>query len=102
MTDASQVEVIDGFARVDQQRLSRTGFAEVVFGAGKTAEQVQRAPFKPVCFDLQVEAAQISQVSRIMQSIAARNSMAMATLIDKEKAIALQERSVVATGNMHS
>ena len=101
MTDASQVEVIDGFARVDQQRLSRTGFAEVVFGAGKTAEQVQRAPFKP--FVLTCRSKQLSsQVSRIMQSIAARNSMAMATLIDKEKAIALQERSAVATGNKHS
>ena len=33
--------MIGEFARVDQQRLARTGFAEVVFGAGKTAEQVR-------------------------------------------------------------
>ncbi|MCM3714506.1 nickel pincer cofactor biosynthesis protein LarB [Halalkalibacter oceani] len=34
-------EDIDGFAKIDVQRVKRKGFPEVIYGEGKTAEQIQ-------------------------------------------------------------
>ena len=41
MSDTTGEDVVDlGFARLDTGRLARTGDPEVVYGAGKTVEQV--------------------------------------------------------------
>ena len=43
-----QIESVGSFAFLDQQRAARTGFAEVVFGQGKTADQAPPSPAIPV------------------------------------------------------
>jgi pyridinium-3,5-biscarboxylic acid mononucleotide synthase len=53
-----------GFAKIDHHRKKRQGFPEVVFGEGKTAEQI----------------------ITIVQSLRARNSQVLVTRISKEKA----------------
>lgn len=60
-------EKLSAFATVDHDRLRRTGFAEVVYGAGKSAEQI----------------------AAIAESLAARGQLAMATRVDAEKGAAL-------------
>lgn len=50
------------FAQVDSWRAQRTGFPEVVFGAGKSAEQI----------------------AAIMQQLAKNDQVAMATRIEPE------------------
>lgn len=54
-------QVLD-FAQVDSWRAQRTGFPEVVFGAGKSAEQI----------------------AAIMQQLAKNDQVAMATRIEPE------------------
>lgn len=57
-----------GFAKIDHHRRKRQGFPEVVFGEGKTSEQI----------------------ITIVQSLRARNSQVLVTRISKEKAEKVQ------------
>jgi pyridinium-3,5-biscarboxylic acid mononucleotide synthase len=57
-----------GFAKVDHHRKKRQGFPEVVYGEGKTAEQI----------------------ITIIQALRARNNQVMVTRISKEKAETVQ------------
>ncbi|MEW9050813.1 MAG: nickel pincer cofactor biosynthesis protein LarB [Neobacillus sp.] len=57
-----------GFAKVDHHRKKRQGFPEVVFGEGKTADQI----------------------IAIIQSLRARNNQVMVTRISNEKAAVVQ------------
>lgn len=59
-----------GFAKVDHHREQRTGFPEVIYGEGKTAEQIVR----------------------IMEAIKAKDNNVLITRIDKEKAEAILEK----------
>ena len=59
-----------GFARVDTQRTLRTGIPEVIYGAGKTAEQV----------------------AAIAERLAASGSPVLATRVTPEMAVAVQTR----------
>lgn len=59
-----------GFAVVDHDRAARTGAPEVVYGAGKTPEQI----------------------AALLERIASRGQAALATRVDAEKAAAIQER----------
>ncbi len=63
-------EVIDEFAKVDHQRQLRTGFPEVIWGPGKTPEQI----------------------AQIMEVMAAKNPVVMATRIEPTVAELLTER----------
>lgn len=56
-------DALGAFATVDHDRLRRTGVAEVIYGAGKSA----------------------AQIVAIAESLAARGQMAMATRVDEEK-----------------
>jgi pyridinium-3,5-biscarboxylic acid mononucleotide synthase len=58
-----------GFAKVDHHRKKRQGFPEVVYGEGKTAEQI----------------------ITIIQALRARNNQVMVTRISKEKAETVQQ-----------
>jgi len=58
-----------GFAKVDHHRKKRQGFAEVIYGEGKTAEQI------------------IS----IVQALRARNNEILITRVSKEKAESIQQ-----------
>ncbi|MEH7335729.1 nickel pincer cofactor biosynthesis protein LarB [Neobacillus drentensis] len=58
-----------GFAKVDHHRKKRQGFPEVVFGEGKTAEQIVT----------------------IIQALRARNNQVLVTRISKEKAETVQK-----------
>ncbi len=62
-------EPIQDFAKIDHHRQLRTGFPEVVWGPGKTAEQIVH----------------------IMEALRRKNSVVMATRIEPEIAIQLQE-----------
>lgn len=53
---------VDGFARIDNSRTERTGFPEVVWGPGKTAEQI----------------------AHIMKAMAERQAVVMATRITSD------------------
>ena len=61
-------ETVDDFARVDNHRALRTGLPEVIYGAGKTADQV----------------------AQLLQILAARNDYAVATRVTPEQAAAVQ------------
>ena len=63
-------EAIDNFAKIDHQRQLRTGFPEVIWGPGKTPDQIER----------------------IMTAMAAKSSVVMATRIEPEVAEILAER----------
>ncbi len=63
-------EAIDDFAKVDHQRQLRTGFPEVVWGPGKTPEQIEQ----------------------IIQALAAHNPVVMVTRVEPEVAEILEER----------
>jgi NCAIR mutase (PurE)-related protein len=41
-TAGSGYEVVEDFARIDHNRRTRTGFPEVIYGAGKTPYQIAR------------------------------------------------------------
>ncbi|MGI8955686.1 MAG: nickel pincer cofactor biosynthesis protein LarB [Chthoniobacterales bacterium] len=70
--DAAFVDL--GFARVDIDRRRRTGFPEVIFGQGKTSEEV----------------------TRIAQVILEREPVLLATRVTKEQFEAVQEKFPVA------
>lgn len=61
-------ETVDDFARVDHHRALRTGLPEVIYGAGKTADQV----------------------AQLLQILATRNDYAVATRVTPEQAMAVQ------------
>lgn len=61
-------EAVDDYARVDNHRALRTGLPEVIYGAGKTADQVVR----------------------LLQVLAARNGYAVATRVTSEQAASVQ------------
>lgn len=61
-------ETVDDFARVDNHRALRTGLPEVIYGAGKTADQV----------------------AQLLQILATRNDYAVATRVTPEQAMAVQ------------
>ena len=63
-------EAIDDFAKVDHQRQLRTGFPEVVWGPGKTPEQIEQ----------------------IIQALAVHNPVVMVTRVEPEVAEILEER----------
>ncbi|MDV2999549.1 MAG: Pyridinium-3,5-biscarboxylic acid mononucleotide synthase [Chroococcopsis gigantea SAG 12.99] len=62
-------EPIEDFAKIDHHRQLRTGFPEVVWGPGKTPEQI----------------------IHIMEALGQKNSVVMATRIEPDVAIQLQE-----------
>lgn len=68
-------ETVDDFARIDNHRALRTGLPEVIFGAGKTADQV----------------------TQLLQILAARNGYAVATRVTPEQAMAVQAALPAAT-----
>lgn len=61
-------ETVDDYARIDNHRALRTGLPEVIYGAGKTADQV----------------------AQLLQVLAARNGYALATRVTPEQAAAVQ------------
>lgn len=61
-------ETVDDFARIDNHRALRTGLPEVIYGAGKTADQV----------------------AQLLQILATRNDYAVATRVTPEQAMAVQ------------
>ncbi len=61
-------EVVSDYARLDHHRALRTGLPEVIYGAGKTAEQI----------------------ARLMERLAAANGLAVATRVSAEQAQAVQ------------
>lgn len=61
-------ETVDDYARVDNHRALRTGLPEVIYGAGKTADQV----------------------AQLLQVLTARNGYALATRVTPEQAAAVQ------------
>jgi NCAIR mutase (PurE)-related protein len=62
-------EDIGGFAKVDLQRAKRTGFPEVIYGEGKTVEQI----------------------AAIFQKLTAHHETVLATRVSKEKAVELYD-----------
>jgi len=61
-------ETVEDYARLDHHRALRTGLPEVIYGAGKTAEQV----------------------ARLLERLAAANGLAVATRISVEQAQTVQ------------
>jgi hypothetical protein len=61
-------ETVDDYARIDNHRALRTGLPEVIYGAGKTADQV----------------------AQLLQVLTARNGYALATRVTPEQAAAVQ------------
>lgn len=61
-------EAVEDYARLDHHRALRTGLPEVIYGAGKTAEQV----------------------ARLLERLAAANGLAVATRISVEQAQTVQ------------
>ncbi|WP_281889460.1 nickel pincer cofactor biosynthesis protein LarB [Paenibacillus sp. YYML68] len=59
-----------GYAQLDVNRSARTGFPEVIFGEGKTAEQI----------------------AAIMERLALHNDSVLATRVSPEKAVVVMER----------
>ncbi len=59
-----------GFVKIDHHRKRRQGFPEIVFGEGKTAEQILT----------------------IVQSLRTRNDSVLVTRISREKAVFVQRR----------
>ncbi|WP_117161494.1 nickel pincer cofactor biosynthesis protein LarB [Paraliobacillus sp. X-1268] len=59
-----------GFAKIDHQRQQRTGFPEIIYGEGKTIEQL----------------------STIIEAIKQKNNTVLATRISEQKATAILER----------
>jgi len=67
---AASFETVGDFARLDLQRKARTGFPEVIFGEGKTPEQV----------------------TQIFSHLLEHNDQVLATRIDAETAASVQEQ----------
>lgn len=61
-------ETVDDYARIDNHRVLRTGLPEVIYGAGKTAEQV----------------------AQLLQVLVAHNGYAIATRVTPEQAALIQ------------
>ncbi len=70
-----------GFAKVDTQRASRTGAGEVVYGAGKTAEQIAR-----ICASLAEAGQECVLVTRLDASKACAVKEALAAHSDESAA----------------
>lgn len=67
---ADGADMLDDFARLDFERAQRCGFPEVVYGAGKTAEQT----------------------ARIMEALLAEHGVALATRVNSETAAFVRGR----------
>eukprot|EP00898_Chlorokybus_atmophyticus_P001337 jgi/Chlat1/2203/Chrsp17S02856 len=73
-TPSSSMAQVEEFARLDMDRQSRTGFPEVVWGPGKSPDQIAKimtvlAQKQPLAIATRVDAATAEQLSKMLPSM---------------------------------